>query len=261
MKKYVIYTALTGSYDSLVQPKVIDADFDYICFTDCVKSSCIGVWNIKQIPLITHDMQRLSRFPKMHPHVLLNDYMYSVYIDANVCIYNKEFYDKIKEKINDKILLSGIKHPLRQCVYKEFFNVWKWRKEQSLTIMRKEFKFLKKHNFPAKYGMYEANVIFRNHHDMKVIAQCEQWWLMLNLFSKRDQLAYSFTLWQQHLTFDFLCEPGPNRENDYYYLENHKSSGVYHSDSFLKRLSDKFMHCLFYDNCLGEKLFNAYMRI
>ena len=33
-KKVVVYTALTGHYDDLVTPEVVEDDFDYICFTD-----------------------------------------------------------------------------------------------------------------------------------------------------------------------------------------------------------------------------------
>ncbi len=259
MNKYVIYTALTGSYDSIMQPKVIAPDFDYICFTNNESISNAGVWEIKKIPPITDDLQRLSRFPKMHPHILLSMYEYSVYIDANVCIISEKFYDKIKEKIHNKTVLSGIKHPLRKCVYKEFYNVWKWRKEQNLKTMKKEFKFLKEHNFPSDYGMYEANIIFRNHHDMNVILQCEQWWLMINIFSKRDQFAYSYTLWQQQLNFDYICEPGANRKNPYYNVENHNTMSA-NSISLFKRIKTKLWHCLFGDNLIGERLFNAYMR-
>ena len=33
-KKIVVYTAITGSYDDIITPQVVENDFDYICFTD-----------------------------------------------------------------------------------------------------------------------------------------------------------------------------------------------------------------------------------
>lgn len=35
--KIAIYTVLTGGYDKLQQPKVIDSDFDYICFSNDIE--------------------------------------------------------------------------------------------------------------------------------------------------------------------------------------------------------------------------------
>ncbi len=246
MNKYVIYTALTGSYDNIMQPKVIAADFDYICFTNNVQISQAGVWKIKKIPPVIDDLQRLSRFPKMHPHVLLSEYEYSVYIDANVCIISNEFYDVVRNKISNRVLLSGIKHPLRSCVYDEFYNVWLWRKEKDFSIMRKEYRFLKRSGFPRNYGMYEANIIFRNHQDKQIIAQCEQWWLMINTFSKRDQLSYSYTLWSQKIPFDYLCIPGRQRENNLYKVIGHsasrKSKNLY--QRILNRIERDIFHFL-----------------
>ena len=47
MKK-VIYTVLTGNYDRLAQPEVVDSAWDYVCFTD--KAGQDGVWKLREIP-------------------------------------------------------------------------------------------------------------------------------------------------------------------------------------------------------------------
>lgn len=258
--KCVIYTALTGGYDNLIQPKSIAKDFDYICFTNNDMGAKVGAWNIQRIPYITDDLQRLSRFPKMHPHILLADYDYSLYIDANVCIENDDFYDIIRRKIKEGAMLSGVKHPLRDDVYEEFWYVWILRKEKNLKVMRKEYQFLLGQGFPRKYGMYEANIILRNHHDATVIKQCEEWWHLVNLMSKRDQLSYSYTLWKYHIPFDFMFIPGAKRENLFYSVVNHPSSKsqrrfswenlVCHAELFffeiLKKDKLRFIKRLFY---------------
>ena len=48
--KIVLYTALTGAYDCLNQPKVIDPDFRYICFTDGLTITYNGIWEMRRIP-------------------------------------------------------------------------------------------------------------------------------------------------------------------------------------------------------------------
>lgn len=35
--KIVIYTVLTGGYEKLIQPSVIDKDITYICFSNDIK--------------------------------------------------------------------------------------------------------------------------------------------------------------------------------------------------------------------------------
>lgn len=221
MNKYVIYTSLTGSYDGLIQPTVIDDDFDYVCYTNEDWGQQVGVWEIRKIPFISKDMQRLSRFPKMHPHVLFHDYEYSLYIDANININSKSFYEIVKSKIQSGVSISGIKHYITNCSYRECFNVLVKRKETNFSIVVKEYRFLQKEEFPKKWGMYEANVILRNHHDFAVISQCELWWSMILCYSKRDQLSYSYSLWKNGLQFDFMIEPDEKRKNAFFEIVKH----------------------------------------
>lgn len=202
--KLVLYTVLTGNYDSLKQPELIDTRFDYICFSNDISESNVGIWKIRKIPGTFPSKQIESRYPKMHPHVLLKDYDYSVYVDANIQIKNEIFYEHVLKKIESKTLLAGVKHPFRNCAYDEAYVVFSYGLEKSPITIIREMRFLKHEKFPEKYGMFEANIILRNHHSEKIIAQCEEWWNMINKYSKRDQLSYSYTLWKHGIPFDYL---------------------------------------------------------
>lgn len=48
MKK-VIYISVTGNYDRIIQPEVIDESFDYICFTDSLIKTNDGVWQFRRL--------------------------------------------------------------------------------------------------------------------------------------------------------------------------------------------------------------------
>lgn len=211
--KIAIYTVLTGGYDKLQQPKVIDSDFDYICFSNDIEKSYVGTWIIKKIPLVVEDNQRLSRYPKMHPHKLLKEYQYSLYIDANVTILKADFYRIIKQKIAKNVILSGMHHLEVDCVYEEGLRVMISGKEKNYKSVLNLLRFLRKEKMPYHYGMFEANVIFRNHHDKKVIFQCELWWKCFLKYAKRDQLSYSYTLWKNQIPFDYLLPKGQNTRN------------------------------------------------
>lgn len=206
MMKKVIYTCITGEYDDLLQPLVIDTSFDYVCFTDHKTMDKNGIWRIELLPDIQVNTIKASRYPKMNPHKLLEEYDYSVYIDANILIQQMSFYKSIDKCIENRLVLAGIKHPQMNCLYDEYFNVYKQRKETNLKQLYKEYCVIRKSGFPRNYGMYEANIILRNHNDPRVIQQCNDWWKMFLTYTKRDQLCYSYTLWKNNFTLQFLMD-------------------------------------------------------
>jgi len=211
--KIVIYTVITGGYDALRQPACIDNRFNYICFSNDILDVKVGVWEIRKIPIVINDNQRLSRYPKLNPHELLTEFDYSVYMDANLVIAKSAFYDDIFRLINSNGTFAGIKNGWRDCLYDEGFRCILSRLDTIPKII-KEMRFIKKEGFPVKYGMYEANVIFRNHHDIQVIQQCNMWWDMVSKYAKRDQLCFSYTLWKCGLPWCYVFPDGTNTHNN-----------------------------------------------
>ena len=57
--KLIIYTVITGGYDTIRQPAVIDDRFRYFCFSNDFSEEKIGVWEIRKIPPVLKDNQRL----------------------------------------------------------------------------------------------------------------------------------------------------------------------------------------------------------
>ena len=253
MNRKVIYTCITGGYDKLMQPLVVDESFDYICFTDILVNKSDGVWQFREIPSMDIDSQKLSRYPKMHPHLLLQEYEYSIYVDANILIQQVSFYESINSCIESDIKLAGIKHPKMNCLYEEFFNVYKQRKELNIFELRKQYKAVKSTGFPCNFGMYEANIIFRKHKDPQVISQCEDWWSMFVKFTKRDQLSYSYTLWKNNLKFRYImkgCTLHSTEEEPYGIISHPKRSvqcsNVFFNKLFFKIIPDRYSRQLFY---------------
>lgn len=251
MKK-VIYTCITGGYDNLLQPLVIDETFDYICFTDSPKVHQDGIWRIEKLPDMLIGNVKASRYPKMNPHKLLQDYDYSVYIDANIVIQQRSFYESINRCIEKNLILAGIKHPKMNCLYDEYFNVYKQRKETDLKLLYKEYRLIKKSGFPSNYGMYEANIILRSHNDQLVKQQCDDWWSMYLSYTKRDQLSYSYTLWKNKIDFKYLmntCGLYSNERESYKVLYHPViSSGKkdYLNRLLFKVFPEKFIRQVFY---------------
>ena len=121
MSRYIIYSALVGGYDQILQPLVMDERFDFILFTNEISGHKAGVWQIRPIEYKNKDNTRICRYIKTHPGSLLPDYEVSVWIDSNIQILSKEFYDRIVELDETGILISCMSHPERKCIYEEAY--------------------------------------------------------------------------------------------------------------------------------------------
>ena len=85
--KKVIYTCITGGYDSLIEPKYVTEGFDYICFTDNPNLNS-DVWIIKPLPSETDGLSQVKkqRYVKINAHKVVGEYDLSIWVDGNVTI-------------------------------------------------------------------------------------------------------------------------------------------------------------------------------
>lgn len=223
MKKIAVYTVLTGGYDDLLQPKVIDDRFDYILFSNDFKESTCGVWNIKSIPnVIQGDNKRLSRYPKSHPEEMLSDYEASLYIDANIQIASTWVYDRFVELYEKGVEYAGIKLVLtgHDCIYDHAFEMCQFLVEHESNAIRQCHELYKR-GFPRHFGLNENNVIFRRHTDrMKLVD--EEWWWWIKNYSFRDQFSYMYCLWKYQIPLVYFLPHGYDTRNcDHFNLIKH----------------------------------------
>ena len=70
MKRYVIFSAMVGGYDQILQPLEVDDRFDFVLFTNDIAESQDGVWQIRPIEYHNKDNTRICRYVKTHPETL-----------------------------------------------------------------------------------------------------------------------------------------------------------------------------------------------
>ena len=79
--KCAVYTVITGGYEELNDPQIIDPEWDYYCFTDDPGIFTSDVWKIIKLDdVIKNDLIRTQRYAKTHPFILLPEYDYTIYI-------------------------------------------------------------------------------------------------------------------------------------------------------------------------------------
>ena len=211
MKK-VIYTILVGGYDKLLQPLVIDEGFDYICFSNDFSEKAVGIWNIRRIPFNDADNTRVSRYAKLLPHRVLQEYDYSLYIDANIQITGSEFYSFVNQRIMEGVLVAQVPNIFRDCIYKDIEIAYR-RRKVDLKGAKRQYEHLKQEGFPMHYGLFENNVILRKHNDPKVMEISESWWKEYCDYTHRDQFSLMYVYWKKNFMPEYLFGESLNARN------------------------------------------------
>ncbi len=197
MKKFVIYSAIIGAYDRIIQPAVVDDEFDYVLFSDCMEVKQIGVWSVQPINF-SHPMQtKIARYIKTHPHTLLPEYEYSVWIDASIEIKSDYIYQRIKQLHAEHASIAALHHPDRDCIYDEMVAVVMYNFETEAMLFS-WYTYLREQHFPEHNGLYETGIMYRANTD-SVNRMNEDWWWCIDSYSRRDQLSFNYVLWKHHL--------------------------------------------------------------
>ena len=223
INKKVIYTAIFGDQCGLVPQSKIEG-FDFICFTDQPNLQA-NPWKVVQVkPYDTADFTRSNRQIKILAHQFVGEYETSIYIDANFLIVGN--MDSLIQKSLQNHEMAAFSHAQtnpdnRNCIYqeaqaiKDLHNQGIYYKED-LAIIDRHLDFLKSENYPADNGLIKGGCLVRNHKHPQVIQLMEDWWYMVQNYSKRDQMSFNFVAWKNN--FEYATIPGDiRRGNPYVY--------------------------------------------
>lgn len=220
------YTAIFGNHSGLIrQPRF--ENVEYICFTD--SNLTANGWEIKKVPSMPNDPSRSNRYYKINPHLHLQDYQISIYMDSNVLMVNNPKM-LIENLMNDVNMLAFdhqfLKDDQRNCIYKEHQHIVSLgartgRYKDKLETMGLQMNKYKSEGFPEEYGLIHGAILIRRHHCDYVIKTMETWWEQVNKFSRRDQLSFNYAAWKNDFKFGHI--PGdPRSLNPWFYKVGNK---------------------------------------
>jgi len=229
--KFVVYTALFGDYDKLIDPPKKYDSINFICFTD-QKDLKSNIWDIKIVNSTNKIPNMLNREFKFFPNKYFSEYQYSLYIDSNIRLLSNPI--TLFEKYLSNNLIAIPNHWRRNCIYKEAQKCIEIGKVE-LEIANRQMQSYMKEGYPENNGLGEMNIIFRKHNDDKIIKLMNDWWNQLNQFSQRDQLSFCYVAWKNSLDYKFIDESS-RRFDKYFFAECHKHDPMYHKiKRFLKK--------------------------
>lgn len=227
----VVYTALFGPYDNLIEPKR-DYDYcDFICFTD-QKHINSDIWKIRLIDQYELPPNMMNRKIKILPHNYLSDYEWSLYVDANIEITGNPF--SLARKYLTKYDFVLPKHFERDCIYeeaRECIILGRANKE----VVKRQINNYKMNGFPKRFGMGENNILLRNHNEKNISSIMNSWWTEINTYTQRDQLSLAYVLWKTGEKFHFMEESARNGSK-YFRYWHHKQSK---NRNLMGRIRDK----------------------
>lgn len=224
--RLLVYTALFGDYDALIDPTENFEGCDFVCFTD-QRNLKSDIWEICLVEECDLPPNMMNRHYKFFPHLYFPDYEYSLYIDANIKI-KKNVYDFPSKYLVDHSV-SIPKHFARSCVYEEAKEVVKFGKANPSDV-NKQVEFYKKKFFPINYGLLENNIILRRHNDVEIINLMNHWWGQIELHTARDQLSLMVSLWELNVCVNSNIPSA--RGSKFFSLKPHRQFG---SVSFLNK--------------------------
>lgn len=179
----IAYTVLFSNYEELKEPLVpIPDNWKLICFTDQnIKSDN---WQIVKKELHGSAI-RTARYYKILFHKIINT-KYSLYLDASFQINTdlNAWWDK-----RFKPPFTCVKHPLRNCIYKEAHDCLTFNRGNREEI-KEQIKRYKK-EIPERAGLIQSGILMRERSN-EVIDFCEQWYAELMRSSTRDQLSFTY---------------------------------------------------------------------
>lgn len=193
--RIAVYTCIIGGYDRPWEPQFKPGNVDYLLVTDgdIPQESAwkgIDIRTIDGLPAL--DQSRVSRYVKLHPHLFLKDYDYSIYIDGNIKTVGDLRY---LVHLLGACGFAACLHRHRKCIYEEIQQCLRLGKDDPQTMSR-QIDVYRQAGMPENYGLIEANLLVRDHHNPVCIEIMERWWREIVRHSRRDQLSLPYVLWE-----------------------------------------------------------------
>ena len=240
--KIVIYTAIFGGKDDLIEPAFIPEGCDFVCFTDRGFES--DVWDVRKVEKVFEDPVRNARMYKTLPHKFLSEYEISIWIDGNLLLRGdiNELIKKYLTNVNlavfshnqhtkrwKKIFWIKNKEDNRDCIYDEAkylitLNEQGKYKDDS-ELIKKQIEDYRKEGYPEHNGLVVSMVVLRKHNEPDVVKLDEDWWNEIKNNSRRDQLSFNYVAWKNNLNFVYM--KGDSRRNKYFLHRKHKIRSNY----------------------------------
>ena len=222
----IIYTVITGNYDTIKQPLVVDVGVEYVLFTNNPNIHNAGVWKVVQIPSEQWQGRTerennifLSRKVKMLPHKYLPvDAEWSIYIDADMLI--TEPLTKLLNNLLEDTLFAVCRHSYCGSVREEIEDLVAKGMVET-TMLEQQWQRYVEWGFEDDLGISENGLLIRRHNDARVAQLMELWWEEYQNACLRDQVSLMPCMYKANFVPYFQFIEKNIRANEYLEVLKH----------------------------------------
>ena len=188
--KLAVYTCVTGGYDPLLAPSVVDPRLDYFCFTNSDIPPPTP-WRHVHLPPSTLNDKDQSRFAKMHPHKLpsLAGYDATLYIDGTIDIVG-DVRRFIEESIRREGDIFMFDRPYWDTLLDEALGIAESGHDWSWSIGRGTRRYFRNGYKDASRLFAGGTILRRDTPRVRVLM--DAWWQEYLSGSRRDQLSLGY---------------------------------------------------------------------
>ena len=226
MNKTIIYTIITGNYDTIKQPLVVEEGVEYYLFTNNPEIKDAGVWKVVQIP--SEQLQSrtekennilLSRKVKMLPHKYLPEGAeWSIYIDADMVI--KRPLTELLINLHQGTLFAACRHSYCKNVQEEIADLLAKNMVQPEQVKEQWQKYVEC-GFKDDLGISENGLLIRRHNDRLVQKLMQLWWSEYQQGCLRDQVSLMPCMYKANFVPYFQFIEKNIRANEYLEVLKH----------------------------------------
>ena len=219
MADLVVYTAISGDYDTLKPPppRWIDSA-RFVAFVD--RPQPANGWELRRCYHRWKDNCRNAKDYKILFHEYFPDSPLTLWIDGSVSIKPESSPDEFLGSYNDNPALAVFPHRTRRCIYTEA-SVCIAKKKDDAEVINRQIARYRALSYPEMNGLAECCVLLRRNN--AVTKQlCELWYDEILKGSRRDQLSFDYVAW--HLGCRYQNLPGNIDRNNFFSRGPHLQS-------------------------------------
>ena len=222
----IIYTVITGNYDTIKQPMVLTPGIEYYLFTNNPEIKDAGVWKVVQIPSEQWQGRTerennilLSRKVKMLPHKYLpKECELSIYVDADMLI--KEPLTKLIRDLR-KTFFAACRHSYCASVKEEIQDLLNKKMVDEQQIHQQWQRYVE-WGFEDDLGISENGLLIRRHNDARIVKLMELWWKEYQKGCLRDQVSLMPCIYRTDFMPYFQFIEMDIRNNNFVEVMRHK---------------------------------------
>lgn len=206
--RFVVYTCVSSGYDVLEKVSNKCEEIDFICFTDKPNKLPEGWTGVQYAsPKSLKSNHYINRYHKFFPHHILNQYRYSLYVDANTD-YSGGFLSLFDQFSEAGCSFGAFLHPNGRCLTEEKYACIEAKRmnlrEQS--VISDQVGHYQENGFDVSKLISANYILIRDHEAIGLDYVMSLWWSHIFKYSERDQMSLNYLVWKEGLSFVFLDE-------------------------------------------------------